>query len=68
MTKKLVDIDEGNLARAEEVLGAATMKDTVNQALEEVIRLAERRAHAERLAQMDGLDLDDDAVMADAWR
>ena len=68
MTKKLVDIDEGNLARAGEVLGAATMKDTVNQALEEVIRLAERRAHAERLAQMDGLDLDDDAVMADAWR
>ena len=68
MTKKLVDIDEDNLARAGEVLGAATMKDTVNQALEEVIRLAERRAHAERLAQMDGLDLDDDAVMADAWR
>lgn len=44
------------------------MKDTVNRALVEVVRLAERRAHADRLERMDGLDLDDDAVMADAWR
>lgn len=57
-----------DIARAREVLGAATMKDTVNRALVEVVRLAERRAHADRLERMDGLDLDDDAVMADAWR
>lgn len=68
MTKKLIDIDEHNLSRVSEILGAHTMKETVNQALTEVIRLAERRAHARRLADMDGLDLDDGAVMADAWR
>lgn len=68
MTKKLIDIDEDILARAGEILGAVTMKDTVNQALGEVVRLAERRAHAERLGRMDGLDLDDDSVMANAWR
>lgn len=68
MTKKLIDIDEERLVRAGEVLGAATMKETVNQALAEVIALAQRRAHVRRLAAMDGLDLDDDAVMSDAWR
>lgn len=30
MTKKLIDIDEAQLARAGEILGAATMKATVN--------------------------------------
>ena len=68
MTKKLVDIDEDLLARAREVLGAETMKQTVNDALHEVVLLAERRAHAARLASMEGLDLDNDEVMAGAWR
>ena len=68
VAKKLVDIDEEVLAHASEILGARTMKDTVNQALAEVVRLSQRRAHAARLAEMDGLDLDDDTVMAEAWR
>ncbi len=68
MTKKLVDIDEDTLAKATDVLGAATMKETVNRALVEVVLLAERRAHADRLAGMVGLDLDDDQIMAGAWR
>ncbi len=68
MTKKLVDIDEDVLAQATEILGAATMKDTVNRALAEVVLLAERRAHADRLVRMEGLDLDDGEVMAGAWR
>ena len=68
MAKKLVDIDEEVLAQATEILGARTMKDTVNHALAEVVRLAQRRAHAARLAGMDGVDLDDDDVMAKAWR
>jgi Arc/MetJ family transcription regulator len=68
MTKKLIDIDEDTLAQATQVLGAATMKDTVNRALLEVVLLAERRAHAERLTSMQGLDLDDDQIMAGAWR
>ena len=68
MTKKLVDIDEDILAQATQILGAATMKDSVNRALTEVVLLAERRAHADRLAGMEGLDLDDDDIMAGAWR
>jgi Arc/MetJ family transcription regulator len=67
MTKKLIDIDEERLRRAGEILGAATMKETVNQALAEIIALAQRRAHAQRLATMDGLDLNDDAIMSGAW-
>ena len=68
MTKKLIDIDGDTLAQATEILGAATMKETVNRALVEVVLLAERRAHADRLDAMDGLDLDDDQIMAGAWR
>ncbi len=68
MTKKLVDIDEDLLDRATQTLGAATMKEAVNAALNEVVRLEERRDHARRLVEMDGLDLDDDDIMADAWR
>lgn len=68
MTKKLVDIDEDLLDRAQEILGVGTMKQTVHDALREVVLLAERRVHAGRLASMEGLDLDDDQVMADAWR
>ena len=68
MAKKLVDIDEVVLAHAAAVLGARTVTDTVNQALAEVVRRSQRRAHAARLAAMDGLDLDDDTVMTEAWR
>lgn len=68
MAKKLVDIDEQVLAQAAKVLGARTMKETVNQALVEVVRLSARREHAARLTTMEGLDLDDPAVMDGAWR
>jgi Arc/MetJ family transcription regulator len=68
MTKKLVDIDEGNLARAAQILETTTMKDTVNRALVEVIELSARRAHAQRLARMEDLDLADETVMGEAWR
>lgn len=68
MGKKLIDVDEVALERARQLLGARTMKDTVNQALAEVVRLGARRAHAHRLARMEGLDLDDERTMAEAWR
>lgn len=68
VTKRLVDIDDDLLARAREILGTPTMKDTVNGALEEVVKLELRRRHADRLASMRGLDLDDPDVMSGAWR
>lgn len=68
MGKRLVDIDDELLGQARKILGAATMKDTVNRSLEEVIRADRRRRHAQRLAGMEGLDLDDEEVMDGAWR
>jgi Arc/MetJ family transcription regulator len=68
MTKRLVDIDDELLAQAKALLGTDTMKDTVNQALREVIDAELRRRHVVRLIEMDGLDLNDPEVMAGAWR
>lgn len=68
MVKKLVDIDEELLAQAAAILGAETMKETVNRSLAEIIAREVRRRHAERLRTMDGLDLDDPDVMTPAWR
>ncbi len=68
MAKRLVDIDDALLERARNVLGVETMKDTVNAALQEVVRIDLLRRHADRLTKMEGLDLNDPDVMAGAWR
>jgi Arc/MetJ family transcription regulator len=68
VSKRLVDIDDRLLDEAAEVLGASTMKDTVNRALGEVVVAARRRRHADRLSRMEGLDLDKPKVMSKAWR
>jgi Arc/MetJ family transcription regulator len=38
MPKTLIDIDEDLLARARDILGCATKKETVNEALREIVR------------------------------
>ena len=68
MSKRLVDIDDDLLEQATAILGASTMKETVNRSLEAVVLTARRHRHAERLANMRGIDLADPAVMAGAWR
>ena len=68
MSKHLVDIDGDLLAEAITILGASTMKEAVNRSLEAVVKADRRRQHADRLEAMEGLDLDDPAVMSDAWR
>ncbi len=68
MSKHLVDIDGDLLAEATTILGASTMKEAVNRSLEAVVKADRRRQHADRLESMEGLDLDDPAVMSDAWR
>ena len=68
MSKHLVDIDGDLLAEATTILGASTMKEAVNRSLEAVVKADRRRQHAVRLESMEGLDLDDPAVMSDAWR
>ena len=44
MGKTMVDLDEGALQAAKAVLGTATKKDTINQALEAVVASARRTA------------------------
>jgi Arc/MetJ family transcription regulator len=68
VSKHLVDIDGDLLAEATTILGASTMKEAVNRSLEAVVKADRRRQHADRLEAMEGLDLDDPAVMSDAWR
>ncbi|MFW6695129.1 type II toxin-antitoxin system VapB family antitoxin [Streptomyces sp. MAR4 CNX-425] len=61
MTKILVDIDEDALAAAQHVLRTRTKKDTVNQALTEVvarINRAQARTDLARLAADGAMDLD----------
>lgn len=68
MTKRLVDIDDELLEEASAVLGASTMKEAVNQSLETVVLSARRRRHADRLENMENLDLAKPKVMSGAWR
>ena len=70
MTKRLVDVDDDVLEEARNVLGTATLKDTVNESLRETVRAAHRRQlTVEDLRRVGELltDLGDPEVMAKAW-
>jgi Arc/MetJ family transcription regulator len=43
MTKRLIDVDDDKLEQARLLLGTSTSKATVNEALTEVLALAQRR-------------------------
>lgn len=66
MTKRLVDIDDALLSKAQELLEAETMKETVNLALTEVINLDRRRRLLDRMRTGNGVDLDE-TTMGEAW-
>lgn len=68
MTKRLVDIDDELLNKARHLAGEATMKDTVNTALQQFIDADLRRQHLRRLVTGDGIDLADEDTMQAAWR
>ena len=68
MTKTLIDIDDEYLAAAQQALGTATKKDTVNAALREVTALAARRRDLHRLTSGGLPDLEDEDVMQAAWQ
>lgn len=68
MTKRLIEIDDRLLAEARELAGAATMKETVNTALRELIDTELRRQHLQRLTTGEGINLGDEEVMQGAWR
>jgi len=68
MAKTLVDVDEEQLAAAQEVLGTATKKDTINAALRQVTAMAARRRDLQRLVSGGLPDLADQDVMRAAWQ
>lgn len=71
MTKRLIDIDDGLLAAAQDAAGQDSIKGTVTEALDRLV--AQQRRREERLRASwadlgDGLaDLQDEEVMGEAW-
>jgi len=68
MRKTSVEIDDQLIERARVLLGTSSIKETIDGALREVIRREARREEVRALAEMDGLDLSEDRIMAGAWR
>lgn len=63
MGKTSVEIDDRLIEQARNLLGATSIEETFERALLKVVRREEIRS----LAQMDGLDLSNEQVMAEAW-
>lgn len=66
--KTSVTIDEDLLATVQDLLETRTIKDTIEQAFLEVLRSRAREEEVAALSSMSGMELDDDRVMARAWR
>ena len=66
--KTSVVVDEELLAAVQAVLDTKTLKDTINSAFLEVLRAKAREEEVAALSTMNGMDLDDNEVMAGAWR
>ncbi len=66
--KTTIAVDDEAIDRARAILGTRGIGDTVDAALEEIIRRRAAEDTVERLSTLDGLDLDDPEVMARAWR
>lgn len=64
MRRTSLDIDEEQLSRAQRVLGTKGVKDTIDRALEEVLRADLRRQLAERIRTGEGIDRGDDLLDA----
>lgn len=56
MRRTSVMIDDERLGRAQRVLGTTGVKDTIDRALEEVLRTDLRRRLAERIRSGEGID------------
>ena len=61
-------IDERKYTEVRALLGASTLRETVDRSFDEVLVRAARAKDIARLRTMDGLDLDKASVMEKAWR
>ena len=68
MRKTSVIIDDRLLEQVRSLLGTASIRDTIDRALREILRVEARRQEIAALSEMDGLDLANEEVMAKAWR
>ncbi len=68
MRKTSVEINDRLIAEAMRLLGTSSIKDTIDGALRELVQREARRQEIRALTATDCLDLDDEAVMAKAWR
>ena len=68
MRKTSVSIDADLLEQARALLGASSIRETIDRALGQVVQAAARREEIDALAKMDGLGLADEEIMSNAWR
>lgn len=69
MRRTSLEIDEEQLSRAQRVLGTKGVKDTIDRALDEVLRADLRRCLADRLRSGEGIDRGDEVLEASRrWR
>ncbi|HEX7290459.1 MAG TPA: hypothetical protein VF250_04950 [Conexibacter sp.] len=66
--KTSFEVDFDKLEAARELLGTRTLTETVDAALDEVVRIEKRKELFELLSTPGVHDLNDPAVMAGAWR
>lgn len=66
--KTSFEVDFAKIDAAKGILGTTTLTDTVDEALDEVIKLEQRQRLVELLFASDALELGDPDVMARAWR
>jgi Arc/MetJ family transcription regulator len=66
--KTSVEINEQLLRDVQRALATTTIKETIEEAFREVLRVQARRAEIEALSDMRGMDLADPQVMSGAWR
>ena len=66
--KTSFQVDFEKVDSAKQILGTKSLTDTVDAALDEVIKLQRRRQLVDLLFTPGTLQLDDPVVMAGAWR
>jgi hypothetical protein len=66
--KTSFEVDFAKVEAAREILGTKTLTETVDAALDEVVRIHQRQRLVSLLFTPDALQLDDPEVMAEAWR
>lgn len=66
--KTSFEIDTAKVAAAKEVLGTKGLTDTVDAALDEVVKRQRRMELLELLSDLSTSDLADPEIMAGAWR